>query len=69
LGLLYEGTIYTKDTLNLVFEYPKLLTQAYQNALNLSVNIGYPTKENINILISKCYLNAKAIENLVVKNE
>jgi large subunit ribosomal protein L10 len=69
LGLLYEGTLYTKDTLNLVFEYPKLLTQAYQNALNLSVNIGYPTKENINILISKCYLNAKAIENLVVKNE
>ena len=67
LGFLYEGVLYTKDTLNLVFEYPKLLTQAYQNAFNLSVNIAYPTKENINILISKCYLNAKTIENLVVK--
>jgi large subunit ribosomal protein L10 len=69
LGLLHEGTLYTKDTLNLIFDYPKLLTHAYQNALNLSVNIGHPTKENINILISKCYLNAKTIENLVVKNE
>ncbi len=69
LGLLYDETLYTKETLNLIFEYPKLLTQAYQNALNLTVNIGYPTKENINILISKCYLNAKALENLVVKNE
>jgi len=69
LGLLYEGTLYKNDVLNLVFEYPKLLTQAYQNALNLSINAKYPTKENINILISKCYLNAKALENLVVKNE
>ena len=69
LGMLYEGNLYTKDTLNLVFEYPKLLTKAYQDALNLSLNIQYPTKENINILISKCYLKAKIIENLVVKNE
>jgi len=69
LGLLYDGTLYTKETLNLIFEYPKLLIQAYQNALNLSVNVGYPTKENINILISKCYLKAKALENLVMKNE
>jgi large subunit ribosomal protein L10 len=69
LGMLYEGNLYTKDTLNLVFEYPKLLAKAYQDAFSLTLNIGYPTKENINILISKCYLNAKAIENLVVKNE
>jgi len=69
LGLLHEGTLYSKETLNLVFEYPKLLTEAYQNALNLSVNVNYPTKENINILISKCYLKAKALENLVMKNE
>ena len=69
LGLLYDGTLYTNETLNLVFEYPKLLVQAYQNAINLSVNISYPTKENINILISKCYLKAKALENLVMKNE
>ena len=69
LGLLHDGTLYTKEVLNLVFEYPKLLTEAYQNALNLSVNVNYPTKENINILISKCYLKAKALENLVMKNE
>ena len=67
LGLLHDGVLYKSDTLNLVFEYPKMLKQASQNAFNLSVNIGYPTRENINILISKCYLNAKAIENLVKK--
>ncbi len=67
LGLLHDGVLYKSDALNLVFEYPKMLKQASQNAFNLSVNIGYPTRENINILISKCYLNAKAIENLVKK--
>ncbi|MEM5815894.1 MAG: 50S ribosomal protein L10 [Candidatus Aenigmatarchaeota archaeon] len=65
----YKNAIYDKSTLNLVFEYPKLLTQAYQNAINLTINIGYPTKENINILISNAYLKAKVLENLVIKNE
>jgi large subunit ribosomal protein L10 len=67
LGLLHEDILYSREMLNLVFEYPKLLLQAYQNALNLSTSISYPTKENINILISKCYLMAKTLEKLVVK--
>ncbi|MCC5994276.1 MAG: 50S ribosomal protein L10 [Candidatus Aenigmarchaeota archaeon] len=67
LGLLHKDVLYSREMLNLVFEYPKLLLQAYQNALNLTTNISYPTKENINILISKCYLMAKTLEKLVVK--
>jgi large subunit ribosomal protein L10 len=67
LGLLHKDVLYSREILNLVFEYPKLLLQAYQNALNLTTNISYPTKENINILISKCYLMAKTLEKLVVK--
>jgi large subunit ribosomal protein L10 len=67
LGLLHEDVLYSREMLNLVFEYPKLLLQAYQNALNLTTSISYPTKENINILISKCYLMAKTLEKLVVK--
>lgn len=66
ISILHENKLYKKDILNLVFEYPEIIKRAYQNALNLSVNINYPTKENINILISKAYLNAMAIKNLVV---
>ncbi|MGC9200693.1 MAG: 50S ribosomal protein L10 [Candidatus Aenigmatarchaeota archaeon] len=67
LAILHEGKLYPKEVLSLVLEYPKLLIQAYQKAFNLSINIDYPTKENINILISKYYLKAKSLENLVRK--
>ncbi|MFH7880520.1 MAG: 50S ribosomal protein L10 [Candidatus Aenigmatarchaeota archaeon] len=69
IGIYYNNKIYDKNTLDLVFEYPKLIISAYQNALNLTINICYPTKENINMLISNAYLKAKALENLVIKNE
>jgi len=61
----YNGNIIGKEILNLVLQYPEMLVRAYQNALNLSVNIGYPTKENIKILISNAYAKAKALNRLV----
>jgi len=62
-------------------EYKAKLVQAYQQALNLSVGIAYPTKENIKMLVQKAFINAKSlgleanvidkgvIEDLLVKGE
>lgn len=63
-----NGEVYGMDTLNLVLEYPKLLAKGFRNALNLSVNLCYPTKENIKVLLTKAYTNAKAlVEKLEVR--
>lgn len=69
IAIYHDKIMYMKETLDLIFEYPKLITKAFQNAFNLATNIGYPTKENINMLISNAYLKAKTLENLVIKNE
>jgi large subunit ribosomal protein L10 len=62
-------------------EYKLKLQQAYQNALNLSVGIAYPTKENVGILLQKAFIHAKSlgleanvldkgvIEDLIIKGE
>jgi large subunit ribosomal protein L10 len=62
-------------------EYKLKLQKAYQNALNLSVGIDYPTKDNISILIQKAFIHAKSlgleanvldkgvIEDLIIKGE
>ncbi|MEM5882649.1 MAG: 50S ribosomal protein L10 [Candidatus Aenigmatarchaeota archaeon] len=63
LILIYEnGKILTKEILELVNSYPKKLKEAFEQALNLSININYPTKENIQYLIIKAYQNALALE-------
>jgi len=63
---VYEnGDIYPKDVLKLTTEYPDLMMQAYNNALNLSVFIVFPTKENIKYLLAKAVQTAKAIKGLV----
>jgi large subunit ribosomal protein L10 len=64
LGFYEAGKIYTKDVLELVHIFPEKLGVAYQNALNLSVNVCYPTKENIKLLLIKAFNNAKAIERI-----
>lgn len=61
---IYNGKIYTKDVLELVNVYPQKLKEAYNQALNLSVSICYPTKQNIKYLLSKAFNAAKTIENL-----
>lgn len=58
-----NGMIYRKDALELVDTFPKMLTNAYQNALNLSIFIDYPTKENIKLMLAKAFNVAKSLEN------
>jgi large subunit ribosomal protein L10 len=64
---IYEnGMIYKKDSLSLVGEgYLNKLKEAFNQALNLSVSICYPTKENIGRLLAKAYRQAKSIENKI----
>ena len=61
---IYDGSVYTKDVLNLVNVYPEKIKEAFNQALNLSVSICYPTKENIQYLLVKAFNAAKVIENL-----
>ena len=61
---IYEnGNVYSKDILELVNIYPQKLSEAYNHALNLSINVCYPTKENIKFLLVKAFNNAKALES------
>jgi large subunit ribosomal protein L10 len=64
LGFYENGMIYTKDVLELVKTFPEKLVVAHQQAVNLSVNVCYPTKETIKLLLIKAFNNAKAIEKM-----
>ncbi len=57
-----RGTIYLKDVLSLAGQgYIDQTLLAHQHAINLSVAIGYPTKENIKMLLAKAYRESQAI--------
>lgn len=57
-----KGMLYKKDSLELVGEgYINKLKEAFNNALNLSVAISYPTKDNIKYLLAKAVNAAKFI--------
>lgn len=60
-----NGTLYKTDVLNLVDIYPERLKEAFNNAMNLSVNISYPTKENIKFLLTKAFNSANALKSRV----
>ena len=64
VALYANGGIYAKDVLVLTTEYPQMLSQAANNALNLSVFIVFPTKENIKHLLAKANQAAKTISSL-----
>jgi len=64
LGFYENGMVYTKDVLELVKTFPEKLALAHQQAVNLSVNVCYPTKETIKLLLIKAFNNAKAIEKM-----
>jgi large subunit ribosomal protein L10 len=64
LGFYENGMFYTKDVLELVKTFPEKLASAHQQAVNLSVNVCYPTKETIKLLLIKAFNNAKAIEKM-----
>ncbi len=58
----YEnGKIYKREVLDLIKEFPNMLKTAYGNALNLSVFISYPTKNNISLLFGKAINCAMAL--------
>ncbi len=57
-----NGTIYLKDVLSLAGQgYIDQTLLAHQRAMNLSVAAGYPTKENIRLLLAKAYRESQAI--------
>ncbi|MFQ6055883.1 MAG: 50S ribosomal protein L10 [Methanosarcinales archaeon] len=60
-----NGIVYTKDKLNLVNIYPERIKEAFNQALNLSINICYPTKENIKFLLIKAFNSAKTLEGKI----
>ncbi|EOD42202.1 LSU ribosomal protein L10P [Candidatus Nanobsidianus stetteri] len=59
LLLVYDGkTLYTYDILSTPLEeYINQLRSGYRKAISLAVEISYPTKENIKILLTKAYQN------------
>jgi large subunit ribosomal protein L10 len=61
-----NGTIYQKDVLSLAGQgYVNQLVQAHQHAMNLSVAAGYPTKDNIKLLIAKAHRESQAVASKV----
>ncbi len=62
---LHNGELYDKDTLELVNSFPRMLAGAYNKALNLSVAIVYPTKENIKFLLLKAVNAMRAVESKI----
>jgi len=56
------GTIYLRDVLSMAGQgYIDMTLLAHQRAMNLSVSAGYPTKENIKLLLAKAYRESQAI--------
>jgi large subunit ribosomal protein L10 len=65
VAVLYEnGETFTRDVLKLIEEYPEKIKEAVNQALNLSIGIGYPTKKNVKFLLAKAYNQAKALEKI-----
>jgi len=67
-----DGILYAKDEMAIdVEKYRNAFAQAYQEALSLSIEIGYVTKENIIPLLSKASQGAKslAIEAVYLTDE
>lgn len=57
-----EGIIYAKDEMVIdVEKYRSAFAQAYQEALALSMEIGYITKENIILLLAKVAQGARSV--------
>ena len=62
LAVYDSGLIYGRDVLSIDEKaYLNNLILAYNESLNLSMFISYPTKENINLLIRKAYIDAKSL--------
>jgi large subunit ribosomal protein L10 len=69
VALCDKGSIFGKESLEMSLAYPGMLTQAYNSALNLSVFIEFPTKENMKQLLIKAVRSANAVSGLSSKKE
>jgi len=57
-----DGVIYEKSVLDVdVNDYINRMIIATHHAINLSVNTGYPTKETIEIMIRKAFIETRAL--------
>ena len=57
-----DGVIYEKSVLDVdVNDYINRMIIATHHAINLSVNTGYPTKETIEIMIRKAFVETRAL--------
>jgi len=57
-----DGVVFGKDILAIdEEEYLDKLQLAYTHAINLSVNTGYPTKQSIELMIGKAFIEAKTL--------
>src|SRR3989338_8774278 len=62
VAVFENGLVYGRDVLSVdEKEYLSRLTNASRWAFNLAIEISYPTKSTINLLIGKAYNDAKAI--------
>ena len=60
-----KGNVYKKEALELTKVFPQMLARAFNNALNLSIFIAFPTNENIKHLIAKAVRAASTIKDLI----
>jgi large subunit ribosomal protein L10 len=59
---LEENSIYNQEELTIDLEkYRKGFAQAHQETLSVSIEIGYLTKENINIILARCAQQARSL--------
>ena len=59
---LEEKIVYNQEELTVdVEKYREAFAQAHQEALSLSIEIGYITKENINIILSRAAQQARSL--------
>lgn len=65
VAIYHNGMIYKKGALEFVNIFPSKLAEAFNQALNLSVAICYPTKENIKYLLAKAYRIASSLKNKI----
>lgn len=59
---LEKGLLYTKEELFIdVEQFREELTRAHQEALSLSIEIGYVTKDNIELILAKAAQGARSV--------
>jgi large subunit ribosomal protein L10 len=57
-----DGLIYDRDILDVSLdEYVKCVDSCVTSALNLSISVGWPTKENVFIMLQKAFIEARGL--------